>query len=802
MSNTETVLQQTIDTLPEERLRASDLDFYSLLRRQADEGRLFFNQRRAILFDAEAMGTLRRELIETLDQELARGVLTRFGYTQGYKDAEMLAENFDWATDQDWLAAGSTLHMLEGIVRVESQEIEFDRATGHFYMRGLWRNSYEAEEHLKHYGLAGQPVCWTLAGYASGYASRFFGRDLLAIETKCLGKGDDCCHWEIRPIPQWGAKAELYLRALQPVNISGQARTHQTDEASSENARLNAFTAEIGLALTRNITLHDTLQECAEVTVKHLGAAFARIWTFNPLENMLELRASAGMYTHIDGGHARVPVGKFKIGLIAEERQPHLTNDVLNDPRVGDKKWAKREGMVAFAGYPLIVEDRLVGVMAMFARNPLPENVLQALGAVANIVALSIDHKQTTEMVAKRADELATVTEVSTTALMILETDRLLWEVADLTKKRFALYHAHIYLLNEAGDMLNLVAGAGKVGRKMVAQGWSIPLEREQSLVAQAARTLQGVIANDVRENPDFLPNPLLPDTRSELAVPMIVGDAVLGVLDVQSDRINYFTQEDIFTKTILANQIASAIQNARLFEGVIQAQQELAVVNKVLQEVGRQRDLEQLLQTVYEQIQHIVPTDAFFVGLYDSATGLINYPLIYDNNQRYEQAPAPASPGSNVESVLATGEAVLINHTSEEMRLIQQSLPENAIGDETKSSVSLLYLPLRLGQRTLGVMSVQSYQFEAYTKQDITLLGSIANQVSVAVENIRLYQQTEKRARREQILREVTARIRSSVDVEAVLRTAAQEVGQALNRPTFVYLDNSQKQPTPETKE
>src|SRR3954447_19355019 len=105
--------------------------------------------------------------------------------------------------------------------------------------------------------------------------------------------------------------------------------------------------------------------------VTHLGAAFARVWTLDKEEDALELWASAGMYTHTDGSHGRVPVGSFKIGLIAQERQPHLTNNVLDDPRVHDKEWARRVGMVAFAGYPLIVESRVVGVMALFARQKL-----------------------------------------------------------------------------------------------------------------------------------------------------------------------------------------------------------------------------------------------------------------------------------------------------------------------------------------------------------------------------------------------------------------------------------------------
>lgn len=119
-----------------------------------------------------------------------------------------------------------------------------------------------------------------------------------------------------------------------------------------ERAHLAVFAAQVGLALTRSDVLQDTLRHCAEVVVHHLDAAFARIWTFNEAENMLEMQASAGLYTHVDGAHARVPVGKFKIGLIAEERKPHLTNAVIGDPRVGDQAWARREGMACCLADP------------------------------------------------------------------------------------------------------------------------------------------------------------------------------------------------------------------------------------------------------------------------------------------------------------------------------------------------------------------------------------------------------------------------------------------------------------------
>lgn len=171
----------------------------------------------------------------------------------------------------------------------------------------------------------------------------------------------------------------------------------RAEEAIAEQAHAAMLGADIGLALTQGTTIKDMLGRCAEAIVQHLDAAFARIWTLSADEHVLILQASAGMYTHLDGPHGRVPVGKFKIGLIAAERKPHLTNAVVGDERVGDQEWAEREGMVAFAGYPLIVDDHLIGVMAMFARKALSAATLQAMSAVANGIALGIERKRAEE---------------------------------------------------------------------------------------------------------------------------------------------------------------------------------------------------------------------------------------------------------------------------------------------------------------------------------------------------------------------------------------------------------------------
>jgi putative methionine-R-sulfoxide reductase with GAF domain len=203
----------------------------------------------------------------------------------------------------------------------------------------------------------------------------------------------------------------------------------------------------------------------------------------------------------------------------------------------------------------------------------------------------------------RRAAQLATVTEVSIVTSTILDSKRLLQQVVDLTKERFNLYHSHIYLLDEKGENLVLTAGAGEPGRVMVAEGRSIPLDREQSLVARAARERKGVAVNDVTQAPDFLANPLLPDTRSELAVPMIVGGKLLGVFDVQSDQVNRFAEADISIQITLAAQIATSIQNVRSFEHAKTQAEFETLVNTIGQKIQRSTSVEDTLQIAIREL-------------------------------------------------------------------------------------------------------------------------------------------------------------------------------------------------------
>ena len=225
------------------------------------------------------------------------------------------------------------------------------------------------------------------------------------------------------------------------------------------------------------------------------------------------------------------------------------------------------------------------------AERPLTPEEREIIDAVAEELAEALEaarlFEQTQMALAEQerlASELETVAQVSTAAATILEVDELLQAVVDLAKSSFNLYHVHIYLINETGKKLILKAGAGNVGRLMSLEGREININ-DDAIVARAARTRKGVLENNVRRTLDFLPHPLLPETRAEMALPLLVGGKLIGVLDVQSATENFFTKEDLNVQTTLAAQIAVAVENANQYAVQVQTSSKLREVDQLKSE-------------------------------------------------------------------------------------------------------------------------------------------------------------------------------------------------------------------------
>jgi len=195
-------------------MNLDSIDLRAMLEFRPNEGRVLFGTDRMLVFRQAAFGVLRSLLFERLGNDLTQSVLAQFGYRCGTGDYRALTTLFDWETEMDRLAAGPALHSWEGIVLAKPHRIEYDRAAGSLHMFGTWENSYEAEIHREHVGKSNVPICHTLAGYASGYATAFMDRPMICIENECLAAGANMCRWEIRPADEWDERASPYKRAL------------------------------------------------------------------------------------------------------------------------------------------------------------------------------------------------------------------------------------------------------------------------------------------------------------------------------------------------------------------------------------------------------------------------------------------------------------------------------------------------------------------------------------------------------------------------------------------------------------
>jgi len=412
--------------------------------------------------------------------------------------------------------------------------------------------------------------------------------------------------------------------------------------------------------------------------------------------------------------------------------------------------------------------------------------LLNASGKPERYLAIRTDitqRKRDEEVIAKRASELQAVAEIATHASQADNIADLLQTVVDMTKSSYNLYHAHIYILNEEKTKLALAAGAGEVGRKMVAQKRTIDLDHPHSLVARAARTGSGAISNDVTQEPDFLPNPLLPDTKAEMAIPIKSGDMVIGILDVQADYVNRFTEEDIAIKTTLAQQVAASLENIQQYQIAQKVARELEVVANVSTATATISDVDLLLQEVVDKTKAAFNLYHAHVYLLNEAGDTLELAAGAGEVGRKMVSEGRQIPLDSEKSLVAraarNGKGQVVNDVTAD----PDFLPHPLLPD-TKSEQAV---PMIVAGNVIGVLDVQSELFNRFTEIDVNINTTLAAQTAVALQNARTYSQAQRQAQRESALNVISQKIQSATTVEAVLQIAARELGHALGAPMTI---------------
>ncbi len=224
-------------------MRADDLTLDALFDADPKGGIFRFAGERAVLLDTAALGLLRKELVDTLSLAAARSVLYRFGWAHGFRTAEAMKSAFDWETPDEWVKAGGRLHRLKGLVTFRPVPRAAGEVPRHF-SQAVWEESYEAEQHLLHFGVSDEPVCWTLTGFAGGYLSAAHGRRIRVIEESCVGKGDAVCRMAGEPEEEWDEATRRGFASLDARCLEGElARVREALRATE--ARLRARKSEL-----------------------------------------------------------------------------------------------------------------------------------------------------------------------------------------------------------------------------------------------------------------------------------------------------------------------------------------------------------------------------------------------------------------------------------------------------------------------------------------------------------------------------------------------------------------------------
>ncbi len=200
-----------------DKVRFPDLaDLMGRLHFSTSDGRIWLDDQRMLLIHAKALGSLRREMIETLGMNVARGLMTRMGYHAGAQDAQMARKVRSKTSLQDMFVVGPQMHCLEGIGLSEAVRLEVDVERGTHYGEFVWTSQVEDEEHMRHFPIGTEPACWMQIGYASGFSSEFMGRPVLYREVECQSMGQPACRIIGKPLEQWGEEAAQDVRFLMP----------------------------------------------------------------------------------------------------------------------------------------------------------------------------------------------------------------------------------------------------------------------------------------------------------------------------------------------------------------------------------------------------------------------------------------------------------------------------------------------------------------------------------------------------------------------------------------------------------
>ncbi len=383
----------------------------------------------------------------------------------------------------------------------------------------------------------------------------------------------------------------------------------------------------------------------------------------------------------------------------------------------------------------------------------------------------------------RRAIHLETSAEVSRVITSIFDVDQLLRQTVDLIRDRFGFYHAGIFLLDETGEWAVLREATGEAGAQMKAQGHRLAVG-DTSMVGWTALHRQPRISLYVEEDAVRFANPLLPLTRSEVALPLMVGDRLLGVVNVQSTEEAAFDEDDVRSLQSMANQIAVAIENARQVSDETLLLEATSPIYRVSRRLAQVTTTDEVVDSIIASAAETEADGCTVVEFEFSPAGEPET-LLYRGVWRRDREPE-FQPGMRL-SIAESPFPLEMVSTLWTVANVEQDehLPQSARQVFVETGVrALANIPLRAREKVIGQVVMLRATPGPFSNADLRLYEALSNQAAVALERAQLLEEAQRRAEQEQQARQMIDHIRRAVDIERALQTTAEELSQAMRVP------------------
>ncbi len=563
----------------------------------------------------------------------------------------------------------------------------------------------------------------------------------------------------------------LAAGALQPYTNLADLMTVAMDKAyaiaqTEKHLREVESLASINEAISRSASMQEFFEALHKKMQQIIGDYSMIVALYEEKTNTINIP-----FSYEDGKISAIesfPLGEGLISILIRTLQPLLLAE--DTERRAAELGAKISGKPArsWMGAPMLVQNKPIGALIIQDsenEHAFNEDDLKFFTTITGQVAGIIHNVHLLEESKHKAVQLETAAEIARDISGSLNIDELLIKAVNLICERFHFYHASVFLHDLPGEFAVIRESTGEAGAQMKRSGYKIGIG-SKSIVGYVSGRGEALIVNDTAKDVTYYANPLFPETRAEAAIPMKVGERILGVLDVQSSTPYAFSEDNLRSLQILVDQIAVAVVNAELFAETQEHLSQHRLLHHITTTVASGTTLEEALESAVNGLQVTLGGDRVIILLLNREKKMLEAKASMGYAEDITKLQVPVGSGV-IGWAAAHRKPLRIKDVSIDPRYLE-------ISSNTRSELAI---PLVYRNELLGVLNVESEQVEAYTENDEEMLGTLGGSLAAIIANARLLEQIRLQVERERLVSEISSKIRRSTDIQSIMMMTASEL-------------------------